>query len=48
MITDIRAVKHPDSDVVHFAITKGHASFAMFLTREEIVRLKEVIENATK
>ena len=47
MITDIRAVKHPDVDGVHVAVTKGHASFAMFLTREEIVRLKEVIENAT-
>ena len=47
-MTDIRAVKHPDADGVHVAVTKGHASFAMFLTREEIVRLKEVLENATR
>lgn len=48
MITDIRAVKHPDVDGVHFAVTKGHASFAMFLTRDEIEQLKKVIENATR
>ena len=48
MIIDVRAVEHPDVDGVHFAVTKGYASFAMFLTWEEMFQLKEVIENATR
>ena len=42
------AVTYPDTEGVYFAVARGNVSFAMFLNPEEIIRLKEVIENATR
>lgn len=42
------AVTYPDTEGVYFAVTRGDWSFAMFLNPEEIIQLKEVIENATR
>ena len=42
------AVTYPDTDGVYFSVARGDWSFAMLLNPEEIVRLKEVIENATR
>ena len=42
------AVTYPDTEGVYFAVARGDWSFAMFLNPEEIARLKEVIENATR
>ena len=42
------AVTYPDTEGMYFSVARGDWSFAMFLNTEEIIRLKEVIENATK
>lgn len=42
------AVTYPDTEGVYFAVARGNVSFAMFFNLEEIVRLKEVLENATR
>ena len=42
------AVTYPDTEGVYFSVARGDWSFAMFLNPEDIVRLKEVIENATR
>ena len=38
---------YADTAGVYLGISKNGSSFALFLTPEEIIRLKEVIENAT-
>ena len=42
------ATTYPDTEGVYFSVARGSVSFAMFLNLEEIVRLKEVLENATR
>ena len=42
------AATYPDTEGVYFSVARGDWSFAMFLNPEEIIRLKEVIENATR
>ena len=42
------AVTYPDTEGVYFSVARGDWSFAMFLNPEEVIRLKEVIENATR
>ena len=42
------AVTYPDTEGVYFSVARGDWSFAMFLNPEEIIQLKEVIENATR
>ena len=42
------AVTYPDTEGVYFAVARGDVSFAMFFNPEDIVRLKEVLENATR
>ena len=42
------AATYPDTEGVYFSVARGNVSFAMFLNPEEIIQLKEVIENATR
>ena len=42
------AVTYPDTEGVYFSVARGDWAFAMFLNPEEIIRLKEVLENATR
>ena len=42
------AATYPDTEGAYFSVARGNVSFAMFLNPEEIARLKEVIENATR
>ena len=42
------AATYPDTEGVYFSVARGDWSFAMFLNPEEVIRLKEVIENATR
>ena len=42
------AVTYPDTEGVYFAAARGDWSFAMFLNPEEVIQLKEVIENAIR
>lgn len=39
---------YADTEGVYFSVARGDWSFAMFLNPEEIIRLKEVLENATR
>ena len=48
MNASFNAVTYPDTEGVYFSVARGSVSFAMFFNPEEIVRLKEVIENATR
>ena len=48
MPATFNAVTYPDAEGVYFSVARGDLSFAMFLNPEEIIRLKEVIENATR
>ena len=42
------AATYPDTEGVYFSVARGNVSFAMFLNPEEIIQLKEVLENATR
>lgn len=42
------AHKYADTEGVYLGIAKDCASFGTFLTPEDINRLKEVLENATR
>ena len=48
MNASFNAVTYPDTEGVYFSVARGNVSFAMFLDPEEITRLKEVLENATR
>lgn len=39
---------YADTEGVYLGISKGLTSYALFLNPEEVNRLKEVIENATR
>lgn len=43
-----KANTYPDTEGVYLGISKGLTSYALFLNLEEIHRLKEVLENATR
>ena len=48
MSASFGAETYPDTEGVYFSVARGDWSFAMFLNPEEIIRLKEVIETATR
>lgn len=48
MSATFNATTYPDTEGVYFAVARGNVSFAMFFNLEEVIRLKEVLDNATR